>query len=94
MAASYRWRMVQGLLANTGKEDRMTVARVTEITSTSPNGFEDAINQGIARATKTLRGVKGAWIKDQRVEIDGNRISEYQVNMLVTFVLEDPDERA
>jgi dodecin len=70
----------------------MTVARVTEITSTSPQGFEDAINQGIARATKTLRGVKGAWIKDQRVEIDGNRISEYQVNLLVTFVLEDPDE--
>ena len=70
----------------------MTVARVTEITSTSPRGFEDAINQGIARATKTLRGVKGAWIKDQRVEIDGNRISEYQVNLLVTFVLEDPDE--
>ena len=70
----------------------MTVARVTEITSTSPRGFEDAINQGIARATKTLRGVKGAWIKDQRVEIDGNRISEYQANLLVTFVLEDPDE--
>ena len=70
----------------------MTVARVTEITSTSPRGFEDAINQGIARATKTLRGVKGAWIKDQRVEIDGNRIAEYQVNLLVTFVLEDPDE--
>jgi len=67
----------------------MSVARVTEITSTSPNSFEEAIREGIARATKTLRNVKGAWIKDQRVEIDGDRISEYQVNLLITFVLDD-----
>lgn len=67
----------------------MSVARVTEITSTSPRSFEDAVNQGVARATQTLRQVKGAWIKDQRVEIDGGKITEYQVNMLITFVLED-----
>jgi flavin-binding protein dodecin len=73
------------------EEDAMTVARVTEITSTSPNGFEDAIEQGIARATRTLRNVRSAWIKEQRVDIDGDRIAEYQVNMLVTFVLDEGD---
>lgn len=67
----------------------MTVARVTEITSTSPHSFEEAVDQGIARATKTLRNVKGAWIKEQRVDIDGDRITQYQVNMLVTFILDD-----
>jgi len=67
----------------------MSVARVTEITSTSDKSFEDAVNEGIARATKTLRNVKSAWIKDQRVEIDNGRIQQYQVNMLVTFVLDD-----
>ena len=67
----------------------MAIARVTEISSTSPNGFDDAVNEGIARATKTLRNVTGAWVKDQRVEISGNAISEYQVNLLVTFVLDD-----
>jgi flavin-binding protein dodecin len=71
----------------------MSVARVTEITSTSTESFEDAINQGVARATKTIRQVKGAWIKEQRIEIDNNRISAYQVNMLVTFVLEDSDQQ-
>jgi hypothetical protein len=67
----------------------MAVARVTEISSTSAKSFEEAIQQGIARATKTLRNVKSAWIKEQRVEIDGGKIAEYQVNMLVTFVLDD-----
>jgi len=67
----------------------MTVARVTEISSTSPHSFEDAIAQGIARATKTLRNVKSAWVKEQRVEVQNDRISEYQVNLLVTFVLDD-----
>ncbi|MBA2373959.1 MAG: dodecin domain-containing protein [Chloroflexi bacterium] len=69
----------------------MTVARVTEITSTSTNSFEEAIQQGVARATQTLRNVKSAWIKEQRVDIDGDRITRYQVNMLVTFVLDDAD---
>jgi hypothetical protein len=67
----------------------MAVARVTEISSTSEQGFEEAIAQGIARATKTLRNVKSAWVKEQRVEVDNGRITEYQVNLLVTFVLED-----
>ena len=67
----------------------MTVARVTEISSTSTKSFEDAIQQGVARATKTLRNVKAAWIKDQRVEVTNDRISEYQVNLAVTFVLDD-----
>ncbi len=67
----------------------MGVARVTEISATSPKSFDDAIAQGIARATKTLRGVKSAWVKEHRVEIADNHVTEYQVNMLVTFVLDD-----
>ena len=67
----------------------MTVARVTEISSTSKQGFEDAIAQGVARATKTLRNVKSAWVKDHRVEVENGQVSEYQVNLLVTFVLDD-----
>ncbi|MDQ3871652.1 MAG: dodecin family protein [Chloroflexota bacterium] len=67
----------------------MSVARVSEISVTSTKGFEDAIQQGIERATKTLRNVRSAWIKEQEVKVEGNRVSEYQVTMLVTFVLED-----
>jgi flavin-binding protein dodecin len=67
----------------------MSVARVTEISSTSTKSFEDAIQQGVARATKTLRNVKSAWIKEQRVEVTGDDISLYQVNLMVTFVLDD-----
>ena len=67
----------------------MAVARVTEISSTSENSFEDAVQQGVARATKTLRNVRSAWVKEQRVEITNDKISKYQVNMMVTFVLDD-----
>ncbi len=67
----------------------MSVARVTEISSTSDKSFEDAIKQGIARASKTLRNVKGAWIKEQQIDIEGESITRYRVNMLVTFVLDD-----
>jgi flavin-binding protein dodecin len=67
----------------------MSVARITEISSTSSESFEDAIRQGIARATKTLRQVKSAWIKEQRVEVTDGRITTYQVNLLVTFILEE-----
>jgi len=67
----------------------MAVARVTEISSTSPKSFDDAIQQGIARATKTLRNVRSAWVKEQRVDIRNDNIAEYQVNMMVTFVLDD-----
>ena len=69
-----------------------TVARVTEINATSPNGFEDAIKVGVDRASRTLRNVTSAWVKDQRVEITNGAVSNYQVNMLVTFVLEDTAE--
>ncbi len=67
----------------------MPVARVTEISSTSTQGFDDAIKQGIARATKTLRNVRSAWVKEQRVDIRNDQIAEYQVNLMVTFVLDD-----
>ena len=67
----------------------MAVARVTEISSTSPKSFEEAIQLGIGRATKTLRNVRSAWIKEQRVDIKDGRISEYQVNLMVTFILDD-----
>jgi flavin-binding protein dodecin len=67
----------------------MSVARVTELSVTSSKSFEDAIQQGIERATKTLRNVKSAWVKEMRVSVENDKVSEYQVNMQVTFVLED-----
>jgi flavin-binding protein dodecin len=67
----------------------MSVARVTEISSTSEKSFEDAMQQGIARAVKTLRNVKSAWIKEQQVKIEGEKVVAYQVNMLITFILDD-----
>jgi flavin-binding protein dodecin len=67
----------------------MAVARVTEISSTSTKSFEDAVQSGISRANKTLRNVRSAWIKEQRVDIHDGVIAEYQVNMLVTFILDD-----
>ena len=67
----------------------MSVARVTEISATSEQSFEEAIRQGLERATKTLRGVTSAWIKEQQVKLRDGRIAAYQVNMQVTFVLED-----
>jgi flavin-binding protein dodecin len=72
-----------------GGDRKMAVARVTEISSTSTKSFEDAIQQGIARATKTLRNVKSAWVKEQRVEVENDQVVEYQVNLLITFVLDD-----
>jgi len=67
----------------------MTVAKVSEISATSTKSFEDAIQQGLNRAAKTLRQIKSAWIKEQQVRCEGARITEYQVNMMVTFVLDD-----
>ena len=64
------------------------VARVTEISAQSETSFEDAIKSGIERASQTLRNVKGAWVKEQQVKVEGGKITEYQVNLLVTFVLE------
>ena len=67
----------------------MPVAKVTEITASSPKGFEDAIQAGIARASKTLENIRGAWINDMKVNIASGRVSEYRVRMKVTFVLKD-----
>jgi dodecin len=67
----------------------MSVARVTEISAVSEVGFEDAIRQGIDRATRTLRNVEGAWVKDQNVMIEDGEIKGYKANLEVTFVLED-----
>jgi len=67
----------------------MSVARNTEISATSAKSFDDAMMHGLERATKTLRNVKGAWIKEQEVRIKGQKITEYKVVMVVTFVLDD-----
>jgi flavin-binding protein dodecin len=67
----------------------MSVAKVSEISATSPKSFEDAIQQGLSRASKTLRHIRGAWVKEHQVKCDDGRIVEYQVNMMVTFVLDD-----
>ena len=64
------------------------VARVTEISARSSTGFEDAIKTGIERATQTLRGVTSAWVKEHQVRVEDGRVVEYQVNLLITFVLE------
>lgn len=67
----------------------MSVAKVSEISATSTKSFEDAIQQGLNRAAKTLRQIRSAWVKEQHVRCEGARITEYQVNMMVTFVLDD-----
>ena len=66
----------------------MSVARVVEISSTSSKSFEDAIAQGIDRATKTLRNVKSAWVKEQEAQVNDGKIVAYKVNLKVTFVLD------
>ena len=67
----------------------MSVARVSEISATSTKNFEDAIQQGLTRAAKTLRNIRGAWIKEQHVRCENGRVTEYLVHMMVTFVLDD-----
>jgi flavin-binding protein dodecin len=67
----------------------MTVARITEITASSPTSFDDAVETGIERASKTLKNVKGAWVQDMKVVVEDGKITEYRVNMKVTFVLTD-----
>ena len=66
----------------------MSVARVTEISATSTQSFEDAIKQGLERATSSLRGVTSAWVKEQQVRLQDGKVTEYQVNLKITFVLE------
>ena len=66
----------------------MTVARITEISSVSEKSFQDAIVQGVERANKTLKNVKGAWVKDQEVTIENGKVTGYKVILKVTFILE------
>lgn len=67
----------------------MPVAKVSEISATSAIGFEDAIRVGLGRANKTVRNIKRAWIKEQHVRVEKGKITEYQVNMMVTFVMDE-----
>lgn len=67
----------------------MSVARVTEISATSTKSFDDAVREGIKRADKTLRKIKGAWVKEQKVTVSNGEVKEFVVNMLVTFELDD-----
>jgi hypothetical protein len=67
----------------------MSIAKVSEISATSDKSFEDAVVSGIARANKTLRNVRSAWIKEQKVRVKEGAITEYQVNLMVTFVVDD-----
>ena len=66
-----------------------TVARVTTITARSESSFDDAVREGIARANQTLRNVSGAWVKEQKVDIEGGNVTAWQVTLEVTFVLDD-----
>ena len=67
----------------------MSIAKITEISASSSKSFEDAIQRGIARASKTLQGIEGAWISEQKVVVKNNKITEYRVDMKVTFILKD-----
>lgn len=67
----------------------MSIARVTEVISSSPHGFDDAINVGVERAARTLQNVKGAWVQDQKVTVENGKISEYRVTLKITFVLNE-----
>ncbi|MFG0330281.1 MAG: dodecin family protein [Phycisphaerales bacterium] len=68
----------------------MAVAKVIEISAASSTSFEDAIQKGIARACDTVESVQGAWVKEQKVVVENGKISEYRVDMKVTFVLKEP----
>ena len=66
-----------------------TVAKVTEITSTSEKSFDDAVRSGIARANKTLDNITGAWVQEMKVDVEKGKVAQYRVNMKVTFILKD-----
>ena len=67
----------------------MSVARVTEVIASSKVSFEDAVKVGVERANKTLKNVTGAWVQDQKVKVEDGAISEYRVNLKITFILTD-----
>jgi flavin-binding protein dodecin len=66
----------------------MSIAKVIEISAASNAGFEDAIKQGIAKASETVRGIEGAWVKEQKVTVVDNQVDEFRVNLVVTFTLD------
>jgi flavin-binding protein dodecin len=70
----------------------MSIARITEISSTSKKSFEDAIQTGVSRATRTLRNVRSAWVKEQQIRVENDSIVEYQVNLMITFVLDEDNQ--
>ncbi len=76
-------------MAKVVKNSASSVAKVSEISARSTKGFEDAIHTGMARASKTLRNINSAWVKEQRVEVKDGKVTCYQVNMMVTFTLDD-----
>lgn len=67
----------------------MTIARVTEVISSSPTSFDDAVRVGVERAARTLQNIKGAWVQDQKVTVENGVISEFRVTLKITFVLND-----
>jgi hypothetical protein len=67
----------------------MAIAKVTEITSSSTKSFEDAIREGLSRASKTIDNIRGAWVNEQNVVVKSGKVTEWRVNMRVTFVLND-----
>ena len=67
----------------------MTIARITEISASSTKSFEDAVRQGVERASKTLKNVSGAWVKDQEVGVKDGKVTDYRVKLKITFILEE-----
>src|SRR6266545_3815521 len=85
------WRnyQIEAIVQEAGGNCEMSIARVTEISSTSDKGFEDAIQKGIARASQTLHGIRSAWVKEQEVQVENDKIAAYKVIMKITFVLDE-----
>jgi len=81
--------MSAATLDHLGTEAPVAVAKVSEIIASSTKSFDDAIQSGLKRANKTLRGISGAWVKSMRIELKNGKISEYRVSLKVTFVLRD-----
>ena len=67
----------------------MSIAKIIEINAASPKSFDDALREGIARATKTVEDIKGAWVKDQQVIVENGQIKEYRVDLKITFLIHE-----
>ncbi len=89
LIAIFFYRRSRSEAAHNKGKSTSTVARIIELSATSEESFEDAINEAVSRATKTLRGVEGAWVKDMNIMIKNGNITGYKVNLAVTFLLED-----